>query len=130
MTVLNNPVTQTRGGFKRVLNAFDMDALHRLRDPCHRQGPAASAKVGVLSISWWIITFVFCALRTYCRGNLAAYPGEGGIQQWIRRALGDKWAGRTVWYYWVNVALWMPSVYILFAGMFAQLFAPEMKFSG
>ena len=127
MTVLNNPVTQTRGGFKRVLNAFDM-TLFTVCAILVIDTLAASAKVGVSSISWWIITFVFFFVPygLIVAELGAAYPGEGGIQQWIRRAFGDKWAGRTVWYYWVNVALWMPSVYILFAGMFAQLFAPEM----
>src|SRR5690606_12369431 len=81
------------------------------------------------SLAWWVITFVFFFVPygLIVAELGAAYPSEGGIQQWIRRAYGDKWAGRTVWYYWVNVALWMPSVYILFAGMFAQLFAPEMS---
>ncbi|NJR71340.1 MAG: amino acid permease, partial [Synechococcales cyanobacterium CRU_2_2] len=59
----------------------------------------------------------------------AAYPREGGLQGWVRKAYGDYWAARATWCYWVNVALWMPSVYILFAGMFAQLFAPDMTLS-
>jgi amino acid transporter len=45
----------------------------------------------------------------------------------VKKAFGEKWAARTTWLYWINVALWMPSVYILFAGMFAQLFFPDMS---
>lgn len=127
MIALNEPVPQSRG-FKRVLNQLDM-TLFTVCAILVIDTLAASAKVGVSSLAWWIITFVFFFVPygLIVAELGAAYPGEGGIQQWIRRAYGDKWAGRTVWYYWVNVALWMPSVYILFAGMFAQLFAPEMS---
>lgn len=127
MTVVSNQPAQGRGGFKRVLNALDM-TLFTVCAILVIDTLAASAKVGVSSLSWWVITFVFFFVPygLIVAELGAAYPGEGGIQQWIRRAYGDKWAGRTVWYYWVNVALWMPSVYILFAGMFSQLFAPEL----
>lgn len=128
MSALDNPATPARGGFKRVLNSLDM-TLFTVCAILVIDTLAASAKVGVSSLSWWVITFVFFFVPygLIVAELGAAYPGEGGIQKWIRRAYGDKWAGRTVWYYWVNVALWMPSVYILFAGMFAQLFAPEMS---
>ncbi len=126
MTVINSPVAQG-GGFKRVLNSLDM-TLFTVCAILVIDTLAASAKVGVSSLSWWVITFVFFFVPygLIVAELGAAYPGEGGIQQWIRRAYGDTWAGRTVWYYWVNVALWMPSVYILFAGMVSQLFAPDM----
>ncbi len=35
-------------------------------------------------------------------------------------------AARTTWLYWINVGLWMPAVYILFAGMVAELFLPDL----
>ena len=41
---------------------------------------------------------------------------------WVKQALGPRWAARTTYWYWVNVALWMPSVFLLFAGVFFQLF--------
>jgi len=127
MTVINTPATAGRGGFKRVLNALDM-TLFTVCAILVIDTLAASAKVGISSLTWWVITFFFFFVPygLIVAELGAAYPGEGGIQQWIRRAYGDRWAGRAGWYYWVNVALWMPSVYILFAGMAAQLFAPEM----
>ncbi|WP_354622755.1 APC family permease [Psychromonas sp. MME2] len=57
----------------------------------------------------------------------ATYPGEGGIHDWIKRAFGKNWAIRVTWFYWVNVGLWMPAVYILFAGTFAELFFPDLS---
>jgi amino acid transporter len=58
------------------------------------------------------------------------YPEQGGLYVWVKRAFGEKWAARTTWLYWINVALWMPAVYVLFAGMFSQLFFPEMGLWG
>ena len=88
----------------------------------------ASALIGPSSISWWLITLVLFVVPY---GMIASelgttWPGEGGIYDWVKRAYGPRWGVRTTWFYWVNVALWMPSVYILFAGMFAELFYPEM----
>ncbi len=115
-------------GFKRVLGVLDM-TLFTVCAILVIDTLAASAAIGPSSITWWLITlvlfFVPYALMTAELG--AAYPREGGLQGWIRAAYGDRWAARATWCYWINVALWMPSVYILFAGMFAQLFWPEMS---
>lgn len=90
---------------------------------------AAAAAIGTSAVFWWVFTlllfFIPYALISAELG--ATYPEEGGIYAWVRRAYGPKWGARTSWLYWINVALWMPSVYVLFAGMFAQMFAPEMS---
>lgn len=118
---------QDAPAFKRVMGLFDI-TLFTVCAILVVDTLAASAVIGPSSLTWWVITlvlfFIPYGLMTAELG--AAYPGEGGIQDWIRRAFGDKWAARSTWYYWVNVALWMPSGFILMAGMAAQLFAPEM----
>lgn len=88
----------------------------------------ASASLGPSSITWWLITLVlFVIPYALIASELGAtYPGEGGIYDWVKRAFGYQWAVRTTWFYWVNIALWMPAVYILFAGMFAELFVPDL----
>jgi glutamate:GABA antiporter len=90
---------------------------------------AAAAAIGTSAIFWWVFTlllfFIPYALVSAELG--AAYPEEGGIYAWVRRAFGPRWGARASWLYWVNVALWMPSVYVLFAGMLAQMFAPDMS---
>ena len=88
----------------------------------------ASASLGPSAITWWLITLVlFVVPYGLISSELATtYPGEGGIYDWVKRAFGMKWAVRTTWYYWINVALWMPAVYIMFAGMFAEMFFPGM----
>ncbi|TKB49513.1 APC family permease [Ferrimonas sediminicola] len=89
----------------------------------------AVASIGVCAIGWLLVTFVVFVIP-YGRitSELStAYPGQGGIYDWVLRAFGHRWAARTSWLYWINVGLWMPAVYILFAGMFTELFAPGMS---
>ncbi|WP_407675676.1 APC family permease [Photobacterium frigidiphilum] len=89
----------------------------------------ASASIGVSSIGWWILTLVvFVIPYGLITSELSTtYPGEGGIYDWVKKAFGYKWAVRTTWFYWINVGLWMPAVYIMFAGMFAELFFPGLS---
>lgn len=114
-------------GFKKVLRSLDM-TLFTVCAILVMDTLAPSAAIGPSSISWWLITlvlfFIPYGLITAEMGTMI--PEQGGLYVWIKNAFGEKWAARTTWLYWVNVALWMPSVYILFAGMFAQLFFPEM----
>jgi amino acid transporter len=114
-------------GFKKVLKTLDM-TLFTVCAVLVIDTLAASASIGVSSISWWLITlvlfFIPYGLITAELGS--TYTEQGGLYGWIKRAFGEKWAARSTWYYWINVALWMPSVYILFAGMFAQMFFPDM----
>lgn len=118
---------RTQSGFKRVLGALDMTLFTVCAILVIDQLPA-SAAIGAQSIFWWVVTFVlfFIPYGLITAELGTAYPREGGIYVWVKRAFGSRWAGRTAWLWWVNVALWMPSVYILFAGIFAQLFAPEL----
>ncbi|GAB4481633.1 MAG: APC family permease [Anaerolineae bacterium] len=115
-------------GFKKVLRGLDM-TLFTVCAILVIDTLAPSAAIGTSSIGWWIITlvlfFVPYGLITAELGT--TYPEQGGLYVWINRAFGPRWAARTTWLYWINVALWMPAVYVLFAGMFAQLFFPDMS---
>jgi amino acid transporter len=55
------------------------------------------------------------------------WPEQGGLYAWIRDAFGRRWASRATWAYWVNTAVWMPAIFILFAGIFSQMFAPDLS---
>ncbi len=115
-------------GFKKVMKGLDM-TLFTVCAILVMDTLAPSAAIGTSSISWWLITlvlfFIPYGLITAELGS--TYPEQGGLYVWVKNAFGEKWAARTTWLYWINVALWMPSVYVLFAGMFAQLFYPEMS---
>jgi len=85
---------------------------------------AASAAIGVSSMFWWVFLgisfFIPYGLMNAEMGT--TYPEEGGIYAWVRDAFGGRWASRITWSYWVNNLLWVPSVFILFASIFNQLF--------
>jgi amino acid transporter len=84
----------------------------------------ATASIGVSAIGWWVVAvalfLVPSALITAELGT--TYPDQGGIYSWVLRAFGRRAASRTTYWYWVNVALWMPSVYLLFTGVMVGLF--------
>jgi amino acid transporter len=119
---------RARGAFKRVLSVLDMTLFTVCAILVIDQLPA-SAAIGAQAIFWWVVTFVlfFIPYGLITSELGSAYPRQGGIYVWVKRAFGPRWGTRTAWLWWVNVALWMPSVYILFAGMFAQLFFPDLN---
>ena len=90
---------------------------------------AAAASVGVSSLTWWVLLGVifYLPFALICAEMGCAYPEQGGIYAWIRDAYGKRWASRASWCYWVNTAVWIPAIYILFAGIFAQLFMPDLS---
>ena len=89
---------------------------------------AASASVGVSALFWWVFLgltfFIPYGLMNAEMGT--TYPEKGGIYAWVREAFGGRWASRLTWSYWINNLLWTPSVFILFASIFNQLFGLEL----
>jgi len=85
---------------------------------------ASAASMGVTWFTWWGITmvifFVPYGLMTAELG--AAWPGEGGLYIWVREAMGPRWGSLAAWFYWINNAYWIPSVYMVFAGTFHEIF--------
>jgi len=77
---------------------------------------ASSAAMGVQGLTFWIaLGVLFFIPYGFVTAELgAAWPGDGGIYVWVREAFGPKWGTVTAWLYWVNVALWAPSVFVLF----------------
>jgi amino acid transporter len=92
----------------------------------------AAASVGAPSVVWWIFLGVifFIPFAMICAEMGCAYPEQGGIYAWIRDGYGGRWASRATWCYWVNTAVWMPAIYILFAGVFKQMFMPDLSMGG
>jgi len=76
----------------------------------------SSAAMGVQGITYWIIlAILFFIPYGFVTSELgAAWPDDGGIYVWVREAFGPMWGTVTAWLYWVNVALWAPSVFVLF----------------
>lgn len=89
----------------------------------------APAAMGVSSITIWLLTtLLFFIPYGLINAELgAAYPDDGGIYAWVKRAFGELQATLVAWFYWVNVAFWMPAVFIAFSTWFALAFAPNMS---
>lgn len=83
-----------------------------------------TAEIGPTSVFWTIVIivlfFIPYGLITSELGS--TYPDAGGIYSWVVRAFGKRWGTRVSWWYWVNVALWVPSVYLMFAGTLSSMF--------
>jgi len=90
---------------------------------------AATAAIGVSSLFWWIFLglIFFLPYGLICAEMGTTYPEQGGIYAWVRDAFGRRWAARVTWFYWINAAIWFPSIFVLFAVVFSQMFAPEMS---
>jgi len=56
----------------------------------------------------------------------STYPEQGGIYIWIKKAFGDKWAARAIWYYWIALPLWLPAMYIAIAQILSHMFFPGL----
>lgn len=87
----------------------------------------APAIIGVSSITLWIITaIIFFMPYGLISAELGStYPDDGGIYNWVERAYGEGPAVLVGWFYWVNVAFWMPAVFIAFATWISYVFFPD-----
>mgnify|MGYP006077570869 CR=1 FL=1 len=90
---------------------------------------AASASIGSSSIFWWFFLGIvfYLPFALVCAEMGCSYPEQGGIYAWVRNAFGGRWGSRVTWSYWVNIAIWIPALFILFAGVAKQLFFPDLS---
>jgi amino acid transporter len=93
---------------------------------------AAAASIGSSSVFWWLFLglIFFVPFAMICAEMGCTYPEQGGIYAWVRNAFGGRWGSRVSWGYWVNTTVWIPAIFILFAGVLRQLFFPELSMVG
>lgn len=114
--------------FKRTLGLFDL-TLFTVSAIVLLDTLAVTASIGVSSVSWWLLLAVLFAVPI---GLVTAelgttWPEQGGLYAWIRRAFGPRWAARAAWGYWINTAVWLPSIFILFSGFASRLFGLDLS---
>lgn len=113
--------------FERVLGRADL-LLFSVSAILTIDTLASAASMGASWFSWWLYVmvafFVPYGLMTAELG--AAWPGEGGIYVWVREAFGQRWGSLAAWFYWINNAYWVPSVYMVFAGTFHTIFLKDV----
>ncbi len=93
------------------------------------EAAAPAAAIGNAQFFWWIF-LIITFLLPY--GMVVAelgttYDSDGGLYDWVRDALGDKWGSRVAWYYWINFPLWIASCATLFPDIIG--FVTGMEFT-
>jgi amino acid transporter len=89
-----------------------------------------TAKEGPAVLFWTVVLLVFFflpyGLMTAELGS--TYADTGGIYSWVKRGLGGFWGTQVSWWYWINVGIWLPSVYLMFATLMRQTFDFKIGF--
>ena len=113
---------------KKVLGFWDL-ALFSFCAIFGVEAIATSAAIGPSAISWWLICIVgyFLPFGLIAAELGSTYLEQGGIYIWIKKGLGNKWAARSTWYYWVALPLWVPAIYIAIAQIIKHMFFPNMS---
>ena len=90
---------------------------------------APAASIGNSQYFWWILLLIgfFLPYGLISAELGSAYPSEGGMYDWVKRAFGKKWAARVAWYYWINFPLWISALALLTTDILAQLL--DIEFS-
>ena len=93
------------------------------------EAAALAAAIGNQQFFWWIF-LILTFLLPY--GMVVAelgttYDGDGGIYDWVRDGLGDKWGARISYYYWVNYPLWIASLATMFPDILGMVFGVEFN---
>ncbi|MFA6379343.1 MAG: APC family permease [Candidatus Omnitrophota bacterium] len=112
---------------KKVLGFWDL-ALFSFCAIFGVEAIAASAAIGPSALSWWLICLVgfFLPFSLIAAELGSTYTEQGGIYIWIKKAFGDKWAARAIWYYWIALPLWLPAMYIAIVQILSHLFFPNL----
>lgn len=115
---------------KKALGTFDV-VLYVISALLFLDQLTAAASVGPQSIFWMLlIALIYVTPYILVVTELAtAYPNEGGIYDWIKRAFGPRAGAHVSWLYWINMMLFVPTAFLLFAGVFSQLFMPDLSYT-
>ena len=89
---------------------------------------APASAMGNVQFFWWVF-LIITFLLPY--GLVVAelgttYDSDGGLYDWVREGLGDTWAARVSWWYWVNFPLWMASLACAFPSVMAAVWGIEL----
>lgn len=92
------------------------------------EAAAPVAAIGNSQFFWWIFLIIgFLLPYGLISSELGTtYDSEGGLYDWVRMGLGNKWGARASWYYWINFPLWMASLAVMFPEMINMLIGKEL----
>lgn len=119
---------ESGGAPRRVLSLF-MLAMMNTALVVGLEGFPTMAGFGLSLVTWYLI---FGLLYFIPVGLVAAelgvgFPREGGVYEWVREALGVRWAFTASWMQWIQIVVWYPSVLLVCALAAADIIAPELS---
>lgn len=90
---------------------------------------APAAAMGNVQFFWWVLlTITFLLPYGLVVAELGTtYDSDGGLYDWVREGLGDTWAARVSWWYWVNFPLWMSSLACMFPSIMSSVWGINMS---
>ena len=93
------------------------------------EAAAPASAMGNQQFFWWIFLIVtFLLPYGLVVAELGvAFDSEGGLYDWVREGLGDKWGARCSWCYWVNFPLWVASLACMFPSIINALWGVEFS---
>lgn len=93
------------------------------------EAAAPVASIGNSQYFWWIFMIIaFLLPYGLISSELGtAYPGDGGLYDWINKAYpNSRWGARASWYYWINFPLWMASLAVMCPDLLGIIFGREL----
>lgn len=93
------------------------------------EAAAPASAMGNVQFFWWVFLIAtFLLPYGLVVAELGtAYDSEGGLYDWVREGLGDTWAARCSWYYWVNFPLWVASLACMFPGIIESVWGVDLS---
>ena len=93
------------------------------------EAAAPASAMGNVQFFWWgflIITFLLPYGLVVAELG-CTFDSEGGLYDWVREGLGDKWGARCSWCYWVNFPLWIASLACMFPSILLSVWGIELS---
>ena len=93
---------------------------------------APASAMGNVQFFWWgvlIVTFLLPYGMVVAELG-STYTSDGGLYDWVRAGLGDRWGSRCAWYYLVNFPLWIASVACIFPSVLLSVWGVELPLWG
>ncbi len=93
------------------------------------EAAAPASAMGNVQFFWWAVLIVTYLLPygLVVAELGTAYDSDGGLYDWVRDGLGDTWAARCSWFYWVNFPLWIASLACMFPSVIALVWGVHLS---
>lgn len=96
------------------------------------EAAAPASAMGNVQFFWWILLIItFLLPYGLVVAELGtAFDSEGGLYDWVRLGLGDRWGARCSWCYWINFPLWVASIACMFPSVINAVWGHRMFVRG